>query len=72
MKSLGARICKPFQEPENRFPAWRNRFLGSLNVYKYGHWFIYFFTVKHVIKKFLIFRDLAVQIPYLLTVLCTM
>ncbi len=55
-----ARICKPFKEPRNRFPAWwagttyklgvprtgppdyvvwRNRFdrfLGSLNVYKYG------------------------------------
>ncbi len=25
-----ARICKPFKEPRNRFPAWRNRFLGSL------------------------------------------
>jgi hypothetical protein len=21
-------ICKPFKEPKNRFPAWRNRFLG--------------------------------------------
>ncbi len=31
-----ARICKPFKEPRNRFPAWRNRFLDSLNVYKYG------------------------------------
>ncbi len=50
-------IFKPFKEPRNRFPAWRNRFLvqnffcragppgyiswrnrflGSLNVYKYG------------------------------------
>ncbi len=58
----GARICKPFKEPWNRFPAWRagtttlfdvpraarlnrlaesipwNRFLGFLNVYKYGLW----------------------------------
>ncbi len=53
--TLWARICKPFKEPRNRFPAWRagtttlfnvlpatrlgkwrNRFLGSLNVYKYG------------------------------------
>ncbi len=31
-----ARICKPCKEPRNRFPAWRNRFLGSINVYKYG------------------------------------
>ncbi len=23
-----ARICKPFKEPRNRFPPWRNRFLG--------------------------------------------
>jgi hypothetical protein len=54
------RIWKPFEEPRNRFPAWRagtkilfdvpvrqaayrvaesshwNRFLGSLNVYKFG------------------------------------
>ncbi len=59
-----ARICKPFKEPRNRFPAWRVgttalfvvpvcarlhrlvestpwiRFLGSLNVYKYGLWSI--------------------------------
>jgi hypothetical protein len=28
-----AQICKPFKEPRNRFP--RNRFLGSLNVYKF-------------------------------------
>jgi hypothetical protein len=59
-----ARICKSFQKPRNRFPAWRadiaydtlfivparqatyrlaesiprNRFLGSLNIYKYGLW----------------------------------
>ncbi len=54
------RICRPFKETRNRFPAWpvrqpyfsyrpvrlhrlaksipRNRFLGSLNVYKYGLW----------------------------------
>ena len=31
-----ARICTPFKEPRNRSPAWRNRFLGSLNVYKFG------------------------------------
>ncbi len=31
-----ARICKPFKGPRNRFPAWRNRFLRSWNVYKYG------------------------------------
>ncbi len=54
------RICKPFKEPRNRFPAWRagattlfivyrpaglhwfaepipqHRFLGYINVYKYG------------------------------------
>jgi hypothetical protein len=30
-----ARICKPFKEPRNRFPAWHNRSLGSKNVYKY-------------------------------------
>ncbi len=23
-----ARICNPFQDPRNRFPAWRNRFRG--------------------------------------------
>ncbi len=32
------RICKPFKEPRNQFPVWRNRFLGSLNFYKYGLW----------------------------------
>ncbi len=26
-----ASICQPFKEPRNRFSAWRNRFLGSLN-----------------------------------------
>ncbi len=31
-----AGICKLFKEPMNRFPAWRNLFLGSLNVYIYG------------------------------------
>ncbi len=31
-----ASICKPFKEPRNWSSAWRNRFLGSLNVYKYG------------------------------------
>ncbi len=31
-----ARICKPLKEARNRFPAWRNRFLGSLIAYKYG------------------------------------
>jgi hypothetical protein len=48
-KMARARICKPFKELRNRFPAWRacrtgppgykgqrNRFLGSINVYKYG------------------------------------
>jgi hypothetical protein len=25
---FGARIFKPFKEPRNRFPAWRNRFQG--------------------------------------------
>jgi hypothetical protein len=29
-------ICRTFKEPKNRFPAWRNRFLDSVNVYKYG------------------------------------
>ncbi len=33
-----ARICKPFKESRNPFPAWRNRFLSSLNVYKHGLW----------------------------------
>ncbi len=47
-----ARIFKPLKEPRNRFPAWRagtttlfvvparwrNRFLGSIKVYKYGLW----------------------------------
>ncbi len=28
--------CKPDKEPRNRFPTWRNRFLGFLNFYKYG------------------------------------
>jgi hypothetical protein len=31
-----ARFCKPFMEPRNRFPAWRNRFLGSINVTNMG------------------------------------
>ncbi len=35
-KTSRARICKPFKEPRNRFPYWRNRFLGFLNVYKIG------------------------------------
>ncbi len=30
-----ARIYKPFKEPRSRFPAWRNRFLGSLKFKKY-------------------------------------
>jgi hypothetical protein len=29
---IRARICKPFREPRNRFPARRNRFLGFINV----------------------------------------
>ncbi len=29
-------ICKSLKEPMNRFPAWRDRFLVSLNVYKFG------------------------------------
>ncbi len=33
-----ARICRPFMEPRNLFLAWRNRFLGSINVSKYGLW----------------------------------
>ncbi len=36
--SYRAFICKPFKEPSNRFSAWRNRFLGSLKVYKFGLW----------------------------------
>ncbi len=28
-----ARICKPFKEPSNGFPAWWNQFLGSLKFY---------------------------------------
>ncbi len=39
LRDVWARICKPFKESRNRFPAWLNRFLGSLNVYKYGLWF---------------------------------
>jgi hypothetical protein len=35
-RGIRARICQLFKEPSNRFSAWRNRFLGSLNVYKYG------------------------------------
>ncbi len=31
-----ARIWKPFRKPRNRFPAWQNRFLGPLNVCKFG------------------------------------
>ncbi len=37
---MWARICKPFKESRNRFPAWLNWFLGSLNRYKYGLWII--------------------------------
>jgi hypothetical protein len=28
VRSYWARICKPFKKHRNRFPAWRNRFLG--------------------------------------------
>ncbi len=31
-----ARVCKSFKKPRNRFPAWRNRFLGSLNLTNTG------------------------------------
>jgi hypothetical protein len=33
-KCYKARICRSFKEPRNRFPAWRNRFLDSINVYE--------------------------------------
>jgi hypothetical protein len=51
LREYRARICKSFEEPRHRFPAWRagtttlfdvpdrsmNRFLGLLkNVYEYG------------------------------------
>jgi hypothetical protein len=32
--------CKPFKEPRDRFLAWQNRFLISLNVYKFRLWFL--------------------------------
>ncbi len=31
-----ARICKAFKGPRNRFPAWRNRFVCSINICKFG------------------------------------
>ncbi len=30
-KKVFDRICEPFKEPRNRFPAWQNRFLVSIN-----------------------------------------
>jgi hypothetical protein len=36
IKQYRACICNLLKEPRNRFPAWRNQFLGSLKVYKYG------------------------------------
>ncbi len=36
--SWWGRICKPFKELRNQFQARRNRFLGSLTVYKDGLW----------------------------------
>ncbi len=30
-----ARICNPFKEPSNQFPAWRNQFLGSIKGLKF-------------------------------------
>jgi hypothetical protein len=31
-----ARICKPLNEPRNRFPACWNRLMSHLRVYKFG------------------------------------
>ncbi len=45
-----ARICKPFKEPRNRFPGWRNRFVSSLNVYKYGLWVFQFAEFAHFVN----------------------
>ncbi len=37
-KVVRSRICKPFKETRNRFPAWRNRLLDSVHKrYKYVH-----------------------------------
>ncbi len=68
-----ARICKPFKEPRNRFPAWRadtttllsyrpvrphrlaesiprNRFLSSLNVYKYVLRYLWTLWLSHSVS----------------------
>ncbi len=52
---MWARICKPFKEPRNRFPAWRNWFLGSLNIYKYGNP-PYFTLEKNINSRWLWFQ----------------
>ncbi len=33
-----ARICKPFKEPRNRFPAWRNRYFMMNGPSRYTSW----------------------------------
>ncbi len=33
------------------YVAWRKRFLGSLNVYKFGRWMLSFFTDKKVSRE---------------------
>jgi hypothetical protein len=35
-KVIRARNCRPFKKSRNQFPAWWNRFLCSISVYKYG------------------------------------
>jgi hypothetical protein len=70
LTQLWARICRPFEEPSNQFPAWRastttlfsyrpaepqrltesisqNRFLGSINDYKYGLSLLWVFHVHY-------------------------
>ncbi len=44
IESCRARNCKSFKAHSNRFPAWQDRSLGSINVYKYGLW-----NPKHLI-----------------------
>ncbi len=50
------RICKTYKKPRNRFPSLANsilwkRFLGYLNVYKYGLWILLFKRLVMINKK---------------------
>ncbi len=51
---LGAQESIPYSMHRPARPRWRNRFLGFLNVYKYGLWSITF-VYKYPLRKIIIF-----------------